>query len=374
MNHLGVRPGTRQVVEATPFHWRRFRVHSLLVLRIVATFTGGVPMSSFLETQKPIQTQFKHSSKFFSEPARQDGVYKKTPRPFCVPVEHAEENLIPEARKTAVEWFRTHKIKWHDGQDGTPSNHLCDSQVCCVNFLFPFADKPESLALLLRPFFPDIKRMLPVESGKFVTFEWIGERNYLGEKVRPGSKRTRGANFTSADAIVAFERADGKKQVVLIEWKYTESYGWNSLTMASSGTDRTAIYRPLFDKADCPIDKSLLPSFESLFFEPFYQLMRQQFLANGMEREREFGADIVSLLHIAPDHNRDFRKVTSPELKPLGDTATGVWAKLVKTPGRFQSASTEGLFGGMLRHPPAEMKPWAEYLTKRYPWATAIPM
>ena len=26
---------------------------------------------------------------------------------------------------------------------------MCDSQVCCVNFLYPFADKPEALAALL---------------------------------------------------------------------------------------------------------------------------------------------------------------------------------------------------------------------------------
>jgi hypothetical protein len=167
---------------------------------------------------------------------------------------------------------------------------------------------------------------------------------------------------------VAFERADGKKQVVLIEWKYTESYGGISLKTAASGTDRTAIYRPLFDQADCPLAKELLPSFESLFFEPFYQLMRQQFLAHEMEKARELDADIVSLLHIAPAHNDDFRKVTSPELEPLGDTATGVWKRLVRAEGRFQSVSTEGLFGPLLANPPAGMEKWADYLVKRYPW------
>jgi hypothetical protein len=326
-------------------------------------------MGSFLETEKPKQTQFKRESEFFSESARGDGVYKGKPRSFCLPVNHAGENLIPEVRQTALEHFRAHKIMWHDGQDGKPGNHLCDSQICCVNFLFPFADRPDPLALLLRPVFPDIERMLPVEDGKFVTFEWIGERNYLGEKARPGSQRTRGAGFTSADGMVAFERADGTKQVVLIEWKYTESYGWNSLKTAASGRDRASIYRPLFDRADCPLDKSRLPSFESLFFEPFYQLMRQQFLANGMEREREFGAGTVSLLHIAPDHNQDVRKVTSPALKPLGDAATDVWKRLVRTEGRFQSVSTERLFRPLLSAPPAGMEPWAEYLTSRYPWA-----
>lgn len=328
-------------------------------------------MEMFLEAEKLHQAKFKRESPFFSNPAWQDGEYKGKSRAFCLPASHAEENLIPEVRKTALGHFRSNGIKWHDGQDGKPSNHLCDSQVCCVNFLFPFADRPEPLGSLLQSLFPELSRIVPIEDGKCVTFEWIGERNYLGEKMRSDSRRTRGANFTSADAAVMFERADGKKQVVLIEWKYTESYGGTPLKTALSGTDRMAIYQPLFDHTDCPIDKALLPSFESLFYEPFYQFMRQQLLAHEMEKARELDADIVSLLHIAPSCNKDFRRVTSQELKRLGDTATGVWEKLVKTPDRFLSVSTEKLFGHFLAEPPPEMKPWPDYLLRRYPWTTS---
>ena len=174
-------------------------------------------MGAFLEAEKPHQAKFKRESPFFSEPARQDGKYRKKSRAFCLPTSHAEENLIPEVRRTALEHFRSNGIKWHDGQGGKPSNHMCDSQVCCVNFLFPFADRPEPLGSLLRPLFPELNRAVPIEGGKYVAFEWIGERNYLGEKMRSDT-RTRGANFTSADAVVMFERTDGKKQVVLIEW------------------------------------------------------------------------------------------------------------------------------------------------------------
>lgn len=334
-------------------------------------------MGSFLEAEKPHQARFKRESPHFSDAARPDGFYPAKPRSFCVPADHAEENLFEGIRTLAIEWFKSHGIHWHDGYGGKPSNHLCDSQVCGVNFLFPFADRPGPLASLLRPLFPDLKRMLPIEDGKFVAFEWIGgggDDGYLKERRRPGSRRTRGANFTSADAAVAFDRADGKKQVVLVEWKYTESYGGNSIKVSKSGTDRTAIYRWLFDEADCPIDKALLPSFESLFYEPFYQLMRQQLLAHEMEKAQEeigeFRANVVSLLHVAPSHNKDFRKVTSPELVPLGDTATGVWKRLVKPSGRFLSVSTEALFAPLLAEPPTGMQEWAKYLAQRYPWAT----
>lgn len=328
----------------------------------------GNPMGKFLDSERIRQAQFKQESPCFSGAARQSGEYAGKPRPFCLPPKLADENLFDGVRKPAREWFDAHKIKWHEDQNGRPSNHLCDSQVCCVNFLFAFADRPEPLAKLLKPVFPELKQMVPVEDGRFVTFEWIGLKNYLGERVREEGSRTRGANCTSADALVAFEREDGRRQAVLIEWKYTESYHSIHLKTAPSGTDRTTIYRTLFDKADCPLDRGLIPSFESLFFEPFYQLMRQQLLAHEMETAKQPEADIVSLLHIAPAHNTDFRKVTSPALKPMGDTAAGVWARLVKPADRFKSVGTEGLFNPLLAKPPAGLEPWAEYLKQRYPW------
>jgi hypothetical protein len=329
-------------------------------------------MGKFLDSEQDRQAQFKQSSPDFSGAARQNGEYKDKPRPFCLPPSLAKENLFSGFRAAADEWFYHHKIKWHDGLNGRPSNHLCDSQVCCVNFLFAFADQSEPLATLLKPLFPAIKQMVPVEDGKFVTFAWIGKKNYLGERVREEGSRTRGANCTSADALVQFERTDGKRQIVLIAWKYTEAYHSIHLKTPPNGTDPTTIYRTLFDKADGPLDNGLIPSFESLCYEPFYQLLRQQLLAHAMATAKSPEADIVSLLHIAPAHNHDFRKVTSPQLKGLGDTATGVWAKLVKpaTDGvaRFKSVATERLFKPLLAEPTAELKPWSDYLTQRYPW------
>ncbi|GFP19290.1 hypothetical protein HKBW3S03_00795 [Candidatus Hakubella thermalkaliphila] len=324
-------------------------------------------MGKFLESEKRRQTKFKANSPYFSEAARADGVYKGKPRPFCLPLDCAEENLFPEIRQTAPAYFDAQGIKWHDGRNGKPSNHLCDSQVCCVNFLFPFAQKPRALAEVLRPIFPGLREMLPVENGQYVAFEWIGQENYLGERISRNGKRTRGANFTSADAAVLFERSDGKRQMVLIEWKYTESYGSVPLKVAASGTDRTEIYKPLYLRNDCPLNKDLLPSFDSLFYEPFYQLMRQQFLAHAIEKAHELGADAVSVLHIAPARNTDFHRITSPELSNLGETVIDVWTRLVRIEDRFISVSTERLFAKQL----PEIQAWSEYVGKRYAWVQA---
>jgi len=326
-------------------------------------------MGQFLDAEKLRQAALKKSSSYFTDAARADGIYKGKPRPFCLPREHAEENLFHEIRQAALAYFRQQEIKWHDGQDGKPSNHLCDSQVCCVNFLFPFVNKPRALVELLHPVFPTIRQVLPMEnSGQFVSFEWIGQRNYLGERISRNRKRTRGANFTSADAAVMFEHVDGLRQIVLIEWKYTESYGRRSLKVSESGTDRTQIYRPLYEREDCPFNRSLLPDFSDLFYEPFYQLMRQQMLAHEMERAQELGAAVVSVLHIAPAHNSDFLKVTSPALCLFGATVIDAWKQLVRMPDRFASVSTEQLFGCL----PIERLPglaaWCEYIDQRYSW------
>lgn len=328
-------------------------------------------MGSFLESEKIRLAECKGIILCLSASACNPGVYRGKPRTFCLPSEHAQENLFPGIRKAALEYFAIHDIKWHDGQDGRPSNHLCDSQVCCVNFLFPFAAKPDALAEILRPVFPMLQEMVVMENGQYVAFEWIGQENYLGERTFGNGIRTRGANFTSADAAVMFKRTDGKRQIVLIEWKYTESYGGESLRVAKSGTDRTEIYRPLFEQADCPLRKDMLPCFDSLFFEPFYQFMRQQFLAHEMEKARELGADVVSVLHIAPDHNRDFRKVTSPTLTAFDMTATNVWRRLVRDPESFVSVSTENMFGRLSTERLPGMGEWRNYINQRYPWVWA---
>ena len=324
-------------------------------------------MGKFLESEKENQKTFKADAPYFTEAARAAGHYCTKDRAYCLPVSHAKENLYPPIRDSVRCYFADHQIKWHQGRKPDPSNHMCDSQVCCVNFLYPFAHQPTSLATLLRPHYPTIGRMLPMEDDHHVAFEWIGKKNYMGE-VSTNGVRTRGANYTSADAAVMFEHADGQRQIVLIEWKYCESYYHTNLRYAKSGTDRTTIYRHLYQRDDCPFHKHLLPSFETLFYEPFYQLMRQQFLAHEMELAHELDADIVTLLHIAPAHNQDFCRVTSPALEPLGGSPTAIWSRLTEGTERFRSVSTERLFGRLTPEMFPAMEHWLTYIRARYGW------
>jgi hypothetical protein len=328
-------------------------------------------MGKFRDVERPRQALFKKTSPYFSDAARADGVYRRKPRDFCLPLECTEENLFSEIRSSVTAYFAREEIKWHDGRQRRPSNHMCSSQVCCLNFLFPFADKPESLVTLLRPVFPTIRQVLPMEDPRqFVSHEWIGLENYLGEKLPRHGKHTRGALFTSADAAVMFEHQNGLRQIVLIEWKYTESYSSRHLRIAGSGTDRLEIYDHLLNRDDCPLDKTVLPSLDALFCDPFDQLMRQQLLAHEMERAQELGAQVVSVLHVAPAHNVDYPRVTSPPLQSLGQTVSAVWKRLVRNTDRFTSKGTEELFGRFPIERFPELSGWWEYVTARYSWVT----
>lgn len=134
--------------------------------------------------------------------------------------------------------------------------------------------------------------------------------------------------------------------------------------------DFTGVRVP-FEHEDCPIRKDILPNFDALFYEPFYQFMRQQLLAHEMEKAHELDAELVTVLHIAPAHNSNFCRVTSPQLINLGETATSVWRKLVKPGGRFISVSTEQLFGNVSVERFPEIKTWVDYIRARYTWLWA---
>jgi hypothetical protein len=332
-------------------------------------------LTCFQKLENARQAQFKNTSPHFSTAGRGDGFYYPArgaakpvgPYPFCLPGDCSAENLFPDIRNDALSYFHKQEIQWHDAAPGGPSSHLRDSQVCCVNFLYPFASRPDALAELLRPVFPELRRMLAVEAGHFVAFEWIGLRNYLGEPLYRLPERTRGRYFTSADAAVLFE-AGHWREMVLITWKYTEACEPRSLHHSAKGTDRVAIYVPFYKNEECPLDRARLGRFENLFHDPFDQLMRLQFLAHEMEKARELGAEKVRVLHIAPGANPDVGHITLPALRTLGSTALEVWQRLVCPADRFAAVTAEALFGALSPSQFSGLEVWWEYINTRYAW------
>jgi hypothetical protein len=206
---------------------------------------------------------------------------------------------------------------------------------------------------------PDAVDVLPVEGG-FIAYEWIGARSYLNE--RGWSSSSRGRNVTSLDAVMAVKRDNSRICLLVIEWKYTESYGsGRSLAVSDRGTSRVEIYRPLLERADSPI---LLGEHERLFFDPFDQLMRQTLLAWQMVEHREFGTTEWIHIHVAPAANVALLgTVTSPQLAEFGNMASA-WRSVLVLPERYSLVTPEtvipdvaavGAFGA-----------WRDWLLARY--------
>ena len=277
--------------------------------------------------------------------------------------EHKALNLAPGIRADAVAYFDAHSIAWQQH-----ANHGLSSQVSCLNFLMPLATQPRLLARVIgEALGVPLPTMLEVESGPdgrpwFVGFEWIGREDYLNEARKPGS-RTRGAHATSADAIVRF-KLEGRNETVLIEWKYTESYG--GPTSPSSNVVRLDRYRGLVFAPAGPVHADQGLTIGDFFWEPLYQLLRQQLLAFQMQAAHENGAERVRVLHISPSSNLALHAVTAPALRSRGNDVFEVFRKLLVRPDNFVSRSTKAVFGKALSEAEKEARPWANYLLDRY--------
>jgi len=150
-----------------------------------------------------------------------DGQIGTTPYDFCLPPAYAGLNLLPEVRDSALALFSDLGIPWHQGVAGGPGNHLLSSQVQCVNALGHMVADPTRVVAAFGELL-GIGEVLPIEPGRYLTFEYVGPTDFFDEA--PNGTRIRGARCTSVDAAFLHRAIDGVTELVLVEWKYTESY------------------------------------------------------------------------------------------------------------------------------------------------------
>jgi hypothetical protein len=235
-----------------------------------------------------------------------------------------------------------------------PSGHLNSSQLACVNHLEPARIDRAAATKLLTALAPG---QVPahLEDG-FVEYEWIGRDSYLGE-VGP---RTRGSNITSIDALMLGTCGEERKLVV-IEWKYLEAYGRKSVAVSKRGTDRVATYRPLLERPDCPI---AVDDLRWLFYEPYYQLMRQTLLGWQMVKHAEFGATEWLHVHVVPSANVRLRGRGGAPAQLPGEGIAEVWRSVLREPSRYRLITPAELVAGMQDLP--AWAAWRDWLRERY--------
>ena len=289
---------------------------------------------TYTEQERRRATAWKSSTTTLPAAARAAAPWSHRPGPpydFCLPVEHAALTLLPEVRQTALELFAAESVQWHAGTPAGPGNHLLSSQVQCVNALGQMVHDPTRLQ---RAFGLAGSEVLQIEPGRFLTFEYIGPTDFFGEV--PRGARTRGAHCTSVDAAFLHRRQDGLVELVLVEWKYTESYSLRRPEPAKD-EERRRRYEAALLADDAPVRSDLLP-FHLLLDEPLYQRVRQQLLAHELEKARAHGADVVRVVHVlSPDNVAYQQSLVRDESRALGSTVEDVWRQLLVRPDRFSS-------------------------------------
>jgi hypothetical protein len=156
-----------------------------------------------------------------------------------------------------------------------------------------------------------------------------------------------------------------------LEWKFTEDY-----TKDYDGKDKCKYidkrekydgrpyheYHLLFADPNCPIQP--ICDFKDLYYDPFFQLMRQTLFGWKMVETNEMGCDEYIHLHIIPKENLKIREITSPNLKFKGSDMSAVWRKQLKEPSKYQVCSPEELLSPLKDN--QEFKSFFDYLKIRY--------
>ena len=323
---------------------------------------------TYLQAHKKLQTQWKLQTKYLSRAAKKPGLFANRLFPFCLPIEHAEENLFIGIRDDAIAYFDRHDISWHGAAlPGKPGNHLCSSQILAVNMLYPFSTDADAAKLLFSSVFPDIDTVLPIEEpGRFIAFEWVPPENYLNEIPKRGTTLRRGLGNTSADFAFLYRSVSGATRFILGEFKYTESYGRSGQTLRSDGTDRMAPYREFFYASDSPINVEVAPPIEAFAAEPFYQLLRYQLMARQVEIRKAEVIDSASVLYVYVPENRGLQRVIVPEFREIGKDVFKVWANLLADTVRFIPVTADQLLNSVSLSPPTTLTSWLTYIRDRY--------
>jgi len=294
---------------------------------------------------------------FFKDPG--GGIYDNAQRLFVLI--DPEKNLWDKIRSDVKTYFITNSIVWWPGSS-IPPGHLLSSQVACVNHLFFLRNDKDAALKILQSLNPSFVDVCADFEGGYIGFEVVSKESYLKE-VPKGTKQTRGANCTSVDAMMTGILTNDKKIQILIEWKYTEYYTKSCLADGKPGITRKARYNHLIADPDSPI--SCTVHLDNLYYDPFYQIMRQTLLAWQMikNKRNELNADDWLHFDIIPENNLTLRyQVQAPDLLQSG--IEEAWKSQLKEPHKYNVITPQRLLKPLLFDP--KYRSLMNYLNSRY--------
>lgn len=305
---------------------------------------GGLYQVDFHLRQEKIQTEF------FKDKC--GGYFNSAAYPFVLTENYRKENLYSEFADEAIQYFKDNKIVWWRGKDGLPTNHTLSSQVSCINHMLWLQNNEQAATVVLKQLDQDFIAEPFPKSKLYIEFELNGcdEDHRFHCLCEKGSAR--GANTTSIDAAM-LARKSNKKVLVLIEWKYVESY-YGTIQGIQANPQYTVqkfTYKPWLLTIDCPIlilkteelagqnlisDEDFDRLYEKFSVEPIYQLMRQTLLAWKLTAEHRYGADDYLHVHVIPFANSKLlTSKTSPEIIDGHKDICSAWKNCLKRPEKY---------------------------------------
>ena len=136
-------------------------------------------------------------------------------------------NLFQPITWLALDYFKRNNIAWWREEEDRyfPTGHLVSSQIHCLNHLFALRkDKDAVLAIVNHATGMAFDEVLPSSldnDGGYIAFEFAYKNDELLGEDDFGARR--GYMWTSIDAMIV-ARKGKDKWLILIEWKYTETY------------------------------------------------------------------------------------------------------------------------------------------------------
>lgn len=327
------------------------------------------------EEQKRYASLIKsdRGQRLFPNGYKQNGIFHDKVVSHRIDSRYSNENLEPSIREQAILYLSDISPKNPHAKSNKKyvvTNNLCNSNVAYINFWFAFNNAPDKLKTLLVSLGYDVAKMLDLRNDRshikfkkpiYVGFEYGGNRDYL----RPHSVELNGSkqsHSTVSDFYFRFKRTDGKIQIVIGEWKYTEDQRYSARKLKPTLTNKIVEFTPLFKNLNLPTN---LDQFE-LAFDPFRQIARLQLLAHEMEKAKEHGADEVSLLLITPRANKGFNFDIIPQgLGAIGKSVFEIWEK-VAPKDRFKGVYLEDIFKSLSEDGSYPDQNWLGYQRERY--------
>lgn len=246
-------------------------------------------------------------------------------------------NLYEGIRENALKYFEQNDISWWRQNEDRyfPTGHLLSSQNHCLNHLITIQRNEEAVKKIINTLCPTINKVLPspidknieIKDGKvhrfnsYITFEFTCENKTLLKE----SGEKRGEKCTSVDALVYAEDNYGKKILIPIEWKYTESYDKTEDKRAFRSSVKR--YESLANKDSSNL-KQWIPDYE---WDPLYEFARQELLMEqiitehplcdvGRSKKPLIADDFIHII-VRPDGNTEIKNEIDSFRKTIVDSS-----------------------------------------------------